>query len=379
MSPHPTNEHSSEQPAVADLATVPLFYEDRAPVLQLVNPELSERIYKIIEASELDPDQESRLDQVLRRQYHLITREDRLEKIAKDIVQHFIRRGFVGKALVVSLDKATALRMYEKVRNYWELERKSVTKELQLYDITPEEELDLKARLAILNRTDMAVVVAPAAQEIEQMQKLGLDIAPHRARMNEERLDEKFKDAKDPLSLVFVCTAWLTAADAPSCSTVYLDKPMRTEMLRRTIACATGVFPDKQSGLILDYANVFSSVARIRGLDGARVPAQAKTELIEELRRAVAEATRFCEEHGISLAGISSTPRRSAERMELVANAVSTLFSKDTLMRAFTAQEQRVDLLHQAVKPDAAVLEFIGITSCLAAIAEEIRNKSAHF
>ncbi len=72
--------------------------------------------------------------------------------------------------------------------------------------------------------------------EIEDMKKLGLDIVPHRLRMNQDGLDERFKDPADPLSLVFVCAMWLTGFDAPSCSTIYLDKPMRTHTLMQTIA-----------------------------------------------------------------------------------------------------------------------------------------------
>ena len=53
---------------------------------------------------------------MLGRQYHLITRDDRLETVAQDIVRHFLGRGFVGKAMVVSIDKATALRMHDKVK-----------------------------------------------------------------------------------------------------------------------------------------------------------------------------------------------------------------------------------------------------------------------
>ena len=74
----------------------------------------------------------------------------------------------------------------------------------------------------------MADMVSPGQNEIEQMKKLGLDIVPHRKRMNEQELDEKFKTPDDPLRLVFLCAMWLTGFDAPSCSTIYLDKPMRT-------------------------------------------------------------------------------------------------------------------------------------------------------
>jgi type I restriction enzyme R subunit len=104
------------QQSVEDGATVPLFYENRAPELQLVNPDLNDDIYRLIEDANLDTEQEENLEKVLGRQYHLITRDDRLETVAQDIVRHFLGRGFLGKAMVVSIDKATALRMHEKVR-----------------------------------------------------------------------------------------------------------------------------------------------------------------------------------------------------------------------------------------------------------------------
>ncbi len=115
----------------------------------------------------------------------------------------------------------------------------------------------------------MAVIVSPGQNEIEQMKKLGLDIVPHRKRMNERAaLDEKFKDPDDPLRLVFVCAMWLTGFDAPSCSTVYLDKPMRNHTLMQTIARANRVFPGKHSGVIVDYANVFASLEKALAIYG---------------------------------------------------------------------------------------------------------------
>ena len=118
------------QQSIEDGATVPLFYENRTPELQLVNPDLNEDIYRLIEDAELDADQEAKLEKVLGRQYHLITRDDRLETVAQDIVRHFLGRGFVGKAMVVSIDKATALRMYDKVKVHWAAETARVQKEL---------------------------------------------------------------------------------------------------------------------------------------------------------------------------------------------------------------------------------------------------------
>ncbi|XZE46095.1 type I restriction endonuclease subunit R [Pirellulaceae bacterium SH467] len=243
------------QQSVEDGATVPLFYENRTPELELINPDLNDDIYRLIENAELDAEQEEKLEKVLGRQYHLITRDDRLETVAADIVRHFLGRGFVGKAMVVSIDKATALRMHDKVRNHWAVETARVQKELSRYDLSKAEQVALQQRLEVLSTTDMAVIVSPAQNEIEQMKKIGVDIEPHRRRMNESQpaLDEKFKDTNDPLRLVFVCAMWLTGFDAPSCSTVYLDKPMRNHTLMQTIARANRVYPGKHSGVIVDY------------------------------------------------------------------------------------------------------------------------------
>jgi hypothetical protein len=98
------------------------------------------------------------------------------------------------------------------------------------------------------------------AVEIAKMAAKGIDIVPHRKRMNDEKLDELFKDPKEELGIVFVCAMWLTGFDAPSCSTIYLDKPMRNHSLMQTIARANRVFPGKQSGLIVDYDIVFASL-----------------------------------------------------------------------------------------------------------------------
>ena len=84
------------QQAVEDGATVPLFYENRTPELQLVNPDLNDDLYALIEAADLDGDEEMKLERELGRQYHIITRDDRLETIARDIVRHFLGRGFMG-------------------------------------------------------------------------------------------------------------------------------------------------------------------------------------------------------------------------------------------------------------------------------------------
>src|ERR1700690_1084879 len=293
------------QQSVEDGATVPLFYENRTPELQLVNPDLNEDIYNLIVAAQLDSEQETKLERELGRQYHILTRDERLETVAQDIVRNFLGRGFIGKAMVVSIDKATALKMCDKVRKYWSEEMKLAQKEVAREDLTDAEIESLQNRLELLQTTDMALIVSPGQNEIAQMQSQGLDIVPHRQRMNNEALEEKFKDPKDPLRLVFLCAMWLTGFDAPSCSTVYLDKPMRNHTLMQTIARANRVFPGKHSGVIVDYANVFASLEKALAIYGAgkggSTPVQDKKVILEELRRALLAATEFCGKNGVEL------------------------------------------------------------------------------
>ena len=379
------------QQSVEDGATVPLFYENRTPELQLVNPDLNEDIYNLIEAAELDPEQEAKLERELSKQYHILTRDDRLETVTKDIVRHFLGRGFVGKAMVVSIDKATALKMHDKVRKHWELERQRVQKELVRLGYLPKDEresaenyeleAELSKRLDVLKTTDMALIVSPGQNEIEQMKKHGLDIVPHRKRMNESQpqLDEQFKDSDSPLRIVFLCAMWLTGFDAPSCSTVYLDKPMRNHTLMQTIARANRVFPGKHSGMIVDYANVFASLEKALAIYGAgkggKNPVRDKQKLVTDLRASVEAVTAFCAGHGVDLSRIEQLPTGGMERLQRMDEAVNALISPDPLRREFFGHERLVTTLYGAVKPDPAALEFAGRVASIAAIAASIRAK----
>ena len=375
------------QQAVEDGATVPLFYENRTPELQLVNVELNEDIYGVIEAADLDGEEEKKLERELGRQYHIITRDDRLETIARDIVRHFLGRGFMGKAIAISIDKATTLRMHDKVQRYWKEETERVRALVEQLppnssELDPTEEAEeLRQRLHILTTTDMAVIVSAAQNEIADMAALGLDIEPHRRRLttSDPPLDQRFKDPTDPLRLVFVCAMWLTGFDAPSCSTLYLDKPMRNHTLMQTIARANRVFPGKHSGLIVDYANVFASLEKALALYGGRSgggskPTQDKAVLVEQLRQVLNDAIQFCAEHQVDIASIHALTN-GMQRIRAIEDAVEALIAPEVVLKRFQEQQRLVQLLHAAIKPDPAALEFAPSVGALSTISAEIRLK----
>lgn len=368
------------QQSIEDGATVPLFYENRTPELHLINPDLNDDLYRVIDEAGLDDESEARLARLLGQRYHLITRDDRLDIVAGDIVQHFLGRGFQGKAMVVSIDKATALRTYEKVRRAWEQEIARVRAALA----RPNDRADrksLRERLHLLETIDMVVIVSPAQNEVEEMRRLGLDIEPHRRRMNESQppLDERFKDPLDPLSLVFVCAMWLTGFDAPSCSTIYLDKPMRNHTLMQTIARANRVYPGKHSGVIVDYANVFASLERALAIYGARggtrEPVRDKNELVGELRAAIIELDHICTAAGVSLDAIEAAPT-ALSRLTLVGLAADALLVEEQRTKTFLAQTRLASRLYSAIKPHRSAVEFLVRMGTVTLLADKIRSET---
>lgn len=362
-----------------DEATVPLFYENRIPELQLTNDNLNEDMGRLLEEAELNEEQEKKLEREFAREYHLITRDERLDKIAADIATHFFNRGFQGKAMVVSIDKATAVKMYDKVKSYVDLEL--VALKTRLTKAAPEEQELLRQRIDFISGTDMAVIVSQSQNEIAGMKKKGVDIVPHRRRMVDEDLEEKFKDEKDPLRLVFVCAMWMTGFDVPSCSTVYLDKPMRNHTLMQTITRANRRFgEDKKCGLIVDYVGVFRNLQKALaiyavGPNGKPIgesPVKDKAELVEYLKKTIAEATAFCESLKIDLTRILKAS--GFDRVKFLDDAVDAILVDDETKRKFLLLAGDVARLYRAILPDPTANEYAPICVLLHVLDDKIRS-----
>ena len=107
--------------SVEDGSTVPLFYSRRVPEVGLTNNFLDDDIVDIIEDENLNEEEIKRLEDSGSKIIEVLKRDERLDKIAQDIAHHFPRRGFLGKGMVVSVDKFTAVKMYDKVQHYWDL------------------------------------------------------------------------------------------------------------------------------------------------------------------------------------------------------------------------------------------------------------------
>ena len=365
------------QQSVADGATVPLYYENRIPELQLVNDDLNEDMENLLEAAELDEEQEKKIEREFAREYHLITRDDRLEAVAKDLVAHFTGRGFQGKAMVICIDKATAIRMYDKVKKYWGEQIAEL--QAKLAGASENIQRALRDQIAQMEATDMAVVVSQGQNEIADMREKGLDIRPHRKRMVDEELETKFKNPNDPFRLVFVCAMWMTGFDVPICSTLYLDKPMRNHTLMQTIARANRVYPGKVSGLIVDYAGVFRNLEKALaiygptgGTGGGNKPVEDKAALVAALRQALADTRGLCQEQGVNLTAIQAAD--GFARIGLLDDAVEALVISEEIRSRYLDLANTVQRLYKAVLPDPAAREFAAEVIPIQVIAYKIRS-----
>lgn len=293
--------------AVEDGATVPLYYENRGEkILDLHNPEITNRILDAIENADLDVDQQDKLESEFAKEIHLLTAEPRLRSIAKDFAGHYSDLWTSGKAMFVCLNKVTCVRMYNFVQEYWQAEIQNLKAKIK--SATQQEAQELERKLRWMQETEMAVVISQEQNEIQTFRKWGLDIKTHREKMENRELDKEFKDSGNPLRVVFVCAMWLTGFDVKCLSCLYLDKPLKAHTLMQTIARANRVAEGKSNGLIIDYIGIVKALrkaladytANAGGLGGAD-PTVDKEKLIARISDTVAKTETFLSERKIDL------------------------------------------------------------------------------
>ncbi len=346
--------------SVEDGSTVPLFYSRRVPEVGLENDFLDDDVVDIIEDENLNEDETRLLENSASRILEVIKREDRIDKIAQDIAHHFPRRGFLGKGMVVSVDKYTTVKMYDKVQHYWAIEKQKVMQERNSAD-TKEKRDELTNILNYMNTVEMAVIVSEEADENEKFQRQGLDISVHRQKMNAitpegADIEDRFKNPNDPLQLVFVCAMWLTGFDVVNLSTLYLDKPMKGHTLMQAIARANRVYPNKPCGIIVDYVNFFKYMRRALadyggGDNGNDFPAKNIDQLIELIDKTIDEADDFLLNVGIYIDKIIAESS-TLDRLDQLRDAYNIIVSNDENKDKFKVILNTLMNLYEASRPE---------------------------
>lgn len=348
--------------SVEDNSTVPLYYENRGEFLKLENPNINEEMRSVVEELDLDPDQTEKLKRLFLRDYPIFTAEKRLRAIANDIVWHFNNRGYKGKAMVVCLDKITAVRMYDFIQQYWADFTRSKEKELKRID-DEQSAIELQKEIKFLNNTEIAVVVSEEQNEVAKFRKWGLEIEPHRKKMKQRDLERDFKDDEHPFRLVIVCAMWITGFDVQSLSTLYLDKPLKGHTLMQTIARANRVYKGKNNGLIVDYIETYKNLLEALSIYGQpetderpEPPIGEQTELAEQLQEVIRLTEEFLSEQYFNLDVIISS--QGSEKIAAIANGVNAICRNDVTRTKYSLLAKRVFAKFRALAPNPMVNPF---------------------
>ena len=351
--------------SVKDNATVPLFYVKRVPEVVLGNEFLNDDFTEILESENLTEAEQKRLENAYSKELEIIKRDDVLEAVAQHIAYHFPRRGFRGKGMVIAVDKFTAAKLYDKVTFHWREEIKKLNSTIMKTE-DEAEKLSIKETVDYMRKVDMAVVISEDADEEEKFKKEGLSILPHRKRMNEvdehgADIEDNFKDPNHRLSLVFVCAMWLTGFDAPSVSTLYLDKPMKGHTLMQTIARANRVFPGKENGLIVDFLDVFKylkrALADYASDEEGLVPVKNIDLLLEQLNEAIELTLEFCLKQGIDFSRVV-TEDDVFHNLSFFYDYANTIVANDEVRNEFKVLSNTVDSLYESLCPDIFKMDF---------------------
>jgi type I restriction enzyme R subunit len=222
--------------AVEDGATVRIFYESRLAKVALDANDLDaldSLADEITEQAEEDAAAKARSRWA--RLEAIVGAEERLDLIARDIVEHWEKRreAMLGKAMIVAMSRRIAVALYEKItalRPDWHSDDPAAGK--------------------------IKVIMTGSAADPAEFQ-------PHIYSKDVRRdIKARAKDPDDPLELVIVRDMWLTGFDSPSMHTMYVDKTMQGAGLMQAIARVNRTFRDKPGGLIVDYIGVFSNLQK---------------------------------------------------------------------------------------------------------------------
>ena len=371
--------------AVEDRATVPLYYENRGEKLQdLKNPEINEEIAAALEqAGDLDASHLAKLEREFAKEVHLLTAAKRLRLVAKDFVEHYSDLWTSGKAMFVSYNKVTCVRMYNYVQEYWQKEILQLEQSIEKCD-SQQEQQEMKRKLEWMRETDMAVVVSQEQNEIQTFQKWGLDIKPHRERMEKEELDKQFKDADSRLRIVFVCAMWLTGFDVKTLSCLYIDKPMKAHTLMQTIARANRVSEGKTNGLVIDYIGIVKALrqaladytANPDGHEGGSDPTVDKKELIKHVIEAIVAAKEFLKEHDFELDRLIRAT--GFEKLDLLKEAANAMCETAEIRKTYCTYATTLLKLWKYLDREDITQDMKQQKDAIEAIYKELQKKRKH-
>lgn len=253
-------KHISTYPidrSVDDGTTVPIYYEGRLIPLHLMNDYIDEDFDQLVEEHPLET--KEMLKKKWARLEQAVGSEDRLQKIAGDIVYHFNNRGVEGKSMILTMSRRIAVRMYQIISQ-------------------------------MENAPEVAVVISSNQDYKHEIQN----------ELDNKEIEKRFKNPDDPLKIAIVCDMWLTGFDVPCLYTMYFDKPLKGHTLMQAIARVNRRYKDKEGGVIVDYIGVADNLKKALAIYTSDIQKQAMVP-IEVIIQKMLERYREVKEYFVDV------------------------------------------------------------------------------
>lgn len=303
-------DHISEYPidkSVDDRITVPIYYEGRLVPLHILNEYIDEEFDQLFVEHPLE------IKESLKRKWarleQAIGSEDRLEKVANDIVYHFNNRGIEGKAMVVTMSRRIAVDMYKSIKKQ-------------------------------NNAPEAAVVISGNPDFKDEIQK----------ELDNKELEKRFKNPDDPLKIAIVCDMWLVGFDVPPLHTMYLDKPLKGHTLMQAIARVNRRYKDKEGGLIVDYIGVADNLKKALAIYTSDIQKQAMVP-IKELVKKMLETYSKVKEFFVDIEYDGWKNLSASKQAQLFSKAVNTILTNSrTGGLAVKKKKEYLKLSHRLYK-----------------------------
>ena len=341
--------------AVADGATVPIFYTGRKTEWQ-IDPEKLDILF--------DQWFTHKSDEIIHRLKQqgvtiadLAKHPKRIELIAYDIWTHF--REYIQpdgmKAQIVAVDRE-AIILYKRALD------KVITEHLMSGGM-PEVEAREKA-------DSMSACVYSSSQEDNKTSEdeYLYDIRQDLQRYKLDKQDEtdaikNFGKKDHSLSFLIVCNKLLTGFDAPIEAVMYLDNPLKEHNLLQAIARTNRVYgKNKQFGLIVDYIGITKklddALSTYRSEDINHAFRDLDTQR-SELKAAFTELKPF-------FRGIKQ--EKSASKLELKKeyDALTHALGSEDAWYSFRRKAKVFIRCYEALSPDPSILEYTQIVHWIA-------------
>lgn len=320
--------------AVDDGATVPISYESR-----LVKIKLDEATGKTIdeEINAISDATEEQLEKAKKRTTTIdaiVGHTERLQDVAKDIVQHFEARQevFEGKAMIVGMTRTICVKLYNEI--------------IALRPDWHNEDLDKGViKVVMTSSSDDPALFQPH----------------HTTKQQRKNLATRIKDSNDDLKLVIVRDMWLTGFDAPSMHTLYVDKKMQGANLMQTIARVNRVYKDKPGGLVVDYIGIGQD---LRNAMATYLQSGGEGSPIVDIKEAIAgmkEKLEIVEQMFNGYDFMAYFSAETAQKLQILLGAQNFILADDKLKDRFLKEITILSKLFamSIPSPDAEVIKDV--------------------